>query len=160
MNLIGEIAGEICKILLPVDDRIYFGNPDSELAVCTLSSMGLLEQIANSDLMSEVNTAGRLMSENRGVETLVRGVLAKGRIRVLLLCGKDAAGHRAGQSLACLHGNGVDWRGRIIGSPSPDPLVRLSRQEVTLFQDTVRIIDRIGEDDISKIRLCIENAVQ
>ncbi len=160
MNLIEEIAGEICKILLPIEDKVYFGNSMSEVAVCTLSSMKLLDEITNSSLMSKINIAGRLLSENKGIETLVRHVISNEKIHVIILCGKDAAGHKAGHSLLCLHQNGMDKDGRIIGSQSPDPVLSLTNNEVTRFQNQIRIVDKIGETNISNLKLEITNQIQ
>ncbi len=152
MNLLNEIAGELCKILLPIEDRIYFGNPNSSVVVCTLSSMRLLDEIAHSDLMSKVNVAGRLFSENKGIDMLVRHVLSNTEISVIILCGKDTVGHKAGSSLLCLHQNGIDNDKRIIGSQSPDPELTLTDKEIAKFQNQVKIINRIGETDISNLR--------
>ena len=44
MNILGETIGEICKIVLPIPEEVYFGNEDSQLAICTLSSMKLLKK--------------------------------------------------------------------------------------------------------------------
>ena len=157
MNLIEEIAGEVCKFLLPIEEKVYRGNSNSEIAVCTLSSMGLLEDLAGSSLMSKVRIAGRLLSENRGIETLVRSILADGRIHMLLLCGREVQGHRTGHSLLCLHQNGIDAKGRILGSTSPDPVLGLTYGEVSKFQEGVKIIDRIGITEISGIASEIES---
>ena len=151
MNPIGEMVGELCKILLPIEDRVYFGNSESGVAVCTLSSMKLLGQIVNSTLMDKISIAGRLLSENKGIDLLVRHVISNEKIRIIILCGKDTIGHRPGHSLLCLHQNGIDWDGKIIGSQSPDPIVSLTDGEVERFQNQVRIIDKIGEDDISNL---------
>ena len=153
MNLIEEIAGELCKVLLPIDDRVYFGNPDSTVAVCTLSSMSLLHELADSPAMSKVNMAGRLLSENKGIDALVRGVTSNRTIRTVLLCGKDAVGHIPGHSLLCLHRNGLDGTGRIAGSLSPEPVVSLTKEEVAWFQTHITIIDRTGETNISNLSL-------
>ncbi|MDE1766824.1 MAG: tetrahydromethanopterin S-methyltransferase subunit A [Thaumarchaeota archaeon] len=155
MNLVEEIAGELCKILLPIEDRVYSGNSESSVSVCTLSSMKLLDEIANSSLMSKINVAGRLLSENKGIDMLVRRVISNTKIRVIVLCGKDAAGHKPGYSLLCLHKNGMDGNGRIIGSQSPDPVVSLTNGEVSRFQNQIRIIDKIGETGISNLETAI-----
>ena len=159
MNLIEEIGGEICKILFPIEDKIYFGNSTSDVAICTLSSMKLLDEIANSSLMSKVNIAGRLLSENKGIEILVRYVISNGKIRVIILCGKDTIGHKPGHSLLCLHQNGIDQDGRIVGSQSPDPILSLTNDEVTRFQDQTRIINWIGETNISNLKSEITNEI-
>lgn len=160
MNLMEEIAGELCKILLPIEDRIYFGNPKSTVAVCTLSSMKLLDEIVTSSLISKVNVAGRLLSENKGIDMLVKHVISNPEISVIILCGKDTVGHKPGYSLLCLHKNGIDKDGKIIGSQSPDPILSLRNNEVIKFQNQVKIIDRMGEINISNLRSEIINKIQ
>lgn len=160
MNLAEEIAGELCKILFPIEDRVYFGNSSSVVAVCTLSSMRLLEELVNSTLMSEINIAGRLFSENKGIETLVRNIISDGKIRTIILCGDDTAGHKAGHSLLCLHQDGIDINGRIIGSHSPDPFLSLTCSEVNQFQGQVRIINKMGEKNINNLKSEIASETQ
>jgi len=152
MNPIAEIVGELCKILLPIEDRVYFGNSESSVAVCTLSSMELLGKIVNSTLMAQVNIAGRLLSENKGIDLLVKHVISNGKIHTIVLCGKDTAGHRPGHSLLCLHQNGIDLDGRIVGSQSPDPILSLTSGEVQRFQNQVKLIDKMEETEISNLR--------
>ena len=156
MNLVEKIAGELCKILLPIEEKIFFGNSKSSIAVCTLSSIRLLRKIANSSLMSEIAIAGRLLSENKGIDSLVRYVILNTKISMILLCGKDTLGHRPGHSLLCLYKNGIDENGKIIGSQSPQPIVSLTKQEVSRFQNQVKIIDKIGEDRIYNLKAIIE----
>jgi tetrahydromethanopterin S-methyltransferase subunit A len=156
MNVIEEIVGELCKILLPVEDKIYFGNPNSTLAVCTLSSMKLLKVIASLPLMEKINVAGRLLSENKGIDQLVRHIISNGKIDTIILCGKDTTGHRPGHSLLCLYRNGINKNGMIIDSESPNPISTLTEEEVLKFQKQVKIINKIGEEDISNLKLKIK----
>ena len=158
MNLIENLAGEICKIILPINEEVFFGNPKSSLAICTLSSMNLLKEIANSNLLSKIALVGRLFSENKGIDSLVRYVISNKNLETVLLCGKDTPGHRPGHSLLNLYKNGVDNQGRIIGSSSPDPILTLTNSEILEFQNQVKLIDEIDETSISKIKLSI-NAV-
>jgi tetrahydromethanopterin S-methyltransferase subunit A len=160
MNLIENLAGEICKIILPINEEVFFGNPKSPLAVCTLSSMNLLKEIANSNLLSKIALVGRLFSENKGVDSLVRYVISNKNLETILLCGKDTPGHRPGHSLLNLYKNGVDNQGRIIGSSSPDPILTITKSEILKFQNQVKIIDKIDETSISKIKLSINDAVK
>jgi tetrahydromethanopterin S-methyltransferase subunit A len=155
MNVIEEIAGELCKILLPIEDKLYFGNPNSTVVVCTLSSMRLLKDIASSSLMNKINIAGRLLSENKGIDLLVRYIISNEKIQTILLCGKDTIGHKPGHSLLCLYQNGLDQNNRIIDSDSPNPILSLTIQEVSRFQKQVKIINKIGETDISNLKLKI-----
>ncbi|HXW01890.1 MAG TPA: tetrahydromethanopterin S-methyltransferase subunit A, partial [Candidatus Nitrosotenuis sp.] len=74
MNSLAELAGQLCKILLPINEEMFYGNPSSNVAICTLSSMNLLKEISNSDLMGKIILVGRLLSENKGIDALIRYV--------------------------------------------------------------------------------------
>ena len=160
MNLIENLAGELCKIILPVNEEVFFGNPKSSLAVCTLSSMKLLKEIANSNLMPKIALVGRLFSENKGIDSLVRYVISNKKLETILLCGKDTPGHRPGHSLLNLYKNGIDNEGRIICSYSPDPVLTITKSEVLKFQKQVKLVNEIGETNISKIKLSIDATVK
>ena len=160
MNLIEDLAGKICKIILPINDEVFFGNPKSSLAICTLSSMNLLKEIVNSNLFSQIALVGRLFSENKGIDSLVRYVISNKNLKTILLCGKDTTGHKPGHSLLNLYKNGIDDNGRIIGSSSPDPLLTLTKSEVLEFQNQVKIVEEIGETNISKIEFLVNATVK
>jgi tetrahydromethanopterin S-methyltransferase subunit A len=160
MNLIENLAGEICKIILPINEEVFFGNPKSSLAICTLSSMNLLKEITNSNLLSKIALVGRLFSENKGIDSLVRYVISNKNLETILLCGKDTPGHKPGHSLLNLYKNGVDSQRRIIGSYSPDPILTITKSEVLKFQNQVKLIDEIGETSISKIKLSINTVTK
>ena len=156
MKTLGNLAGEICKVLLPIPEEVYFGNQNSSIAICTLSSIDLLKKLSNSELLSKVAIIGRLLSENKGIESLVNYVNSHSNIKTVFLCGKEVWGHKTGHSLLKLHKNGIDKRGRIIDSNSPDPYLALTESEVKKFQTQVRIIDMVGETDMEKIIQLIE----
>ena len=160
MNLVEEIAGELCKILLPIEEKIFSGNSESRIAVCTLSNVRLLKKIANSSLMSKIAIAGRLLSENKGIDSLVRYVISNTKISTIILCGEDTTGHRPGHSLLNLYKNGIDNERRIIGSCSPDPVLTITKSEVLKFQKQVKLVDKIGETNIPPIKLSIDTAVK
>ena len=158
MNL-GNIAGEICKVLFPIDEEIFFGNPNSSIAVCTLSSLKLLKEIGDSPLMSKIAVVGRLLSENKGIDALVKYVISNKNIKTIFICGKDTPGHRSGHSLLNLYKNGVDFGGRITGSSSPDPILTLTQSQIDKFQKQVQLVDKIGETSISEIKLSIDSII-
>ncbi len=160
MNIVENIAGEICKIILPINEEVFSGNPTSSIAVCTLSSIKLLKEISNSSLMSQIALAGRLLSENKGIDSLVKHVISKKNIKTILICGKDTMGHRSGHSLLKLYENGVDSNGRIIGSSSPDPVLTITKSEIQNFQKQIIIINKIGETNISKIKHSINSLLK
>ena len=160
MNIIEEIAGELCRIILPIEDEIFFGDPKSNIAVCTLSSMSLLKDISKSSIIKEVAIAGRLLSENKGIDSLVRSVLSNEKINTIILCGKDVLGHNSGDSLLCLYKNGMDGNKKIIGSASPHPILTISQKEVATFQGQVKIINKIGKTSLSELKGIIETLRQ
>ena len=160
MNLIENLAGEICKIILPINEEVFFGDSKSSLAICTLSSINLLNEIANSNMLSKVALVGRLFSENKGIDSLVRYAISNKNLETILLCGKDTPGHRPGHSLLNLYKNGVDNQGRIISSSSPDPILTITKLEILEFQKQVKLVDKIDETSISKIELLINATVK
>lgn len=160
MNIIEELAGELCRIILPIEDEVFFGDPKSNIAICTLSSMNLLKEISKSSIIKEVAIAGRLLSENKGIDSLVRSVLSNENINTIILCGKDVLGHNSGDSLLCLYKNGMDTNNKIIGSTSPHPVLTVSKKEVSIFQNQVKIINKIGKTSISELKGIIETLRQ
>lgn len=150
MNSIGDIIGKICKAVLPIDEEYYVGNPDSSTAVCTLGSISLLKELKDSDILQNVAIVGRLFSENKGIDSIVRYV-NQNNIQRIILCGNDVWGHKAGHSLTKLHENGIDDSKRIIDSISPDPFLTVTASEIKYFQNNVELVNMIGETSLQKI---------
>ena len=157
MNILGETIGEICKIILPIPEEVYYGNKQSRLAVCTLSSMKLLKEFANSELLDNVAVVGRLLSENKGIDSILTYLSNHRNITTLVICGKDVWGHKAGHSLVELHKNGLDSNNRIIKSNSPDPYVTSSISQVKYFQNHIRLVNLIDEDNFEILSSTIRN---
>ena len=130
MNAIGEAIGELCKIILPIHEEYYLGNPNSTIAVCTLSSMNLLKSFANPEILNKISIVGRLLSENKGIDSIIKHVNKNSQIDTIVVCGKEVWGHRSGHSLFELHKNGIDQKNRIINSISPDPYLTVSKSEI------------------------------
>lgn len=149
--------GEICKVLLPIPEEVYFGNQNSSIAICTLSSIDLLQKLSNSGLLEKVAIIGRLLSENKGIDSIIQYVTENKNIQTIVLCGKDVTGHKAGQSLLALHKNGIDEDGRIINSTSPDPVLKVTRTQVEYFQTKIQLINLINETNSSTIQKLIES---
>jgi tetrahydromethanopterin S-methyltransferase subunit A len=155
MNLIEDIAGELCKILLPIEEEVFYGDPKSNIAICTLSNIKLLKEIANSSIIKDIAIAGRLLSENKGIDSLVLSTISNEKTDTIILCGNDTLGHKSGDSLLCLHKNGIDNNHKIIGSNSPHPILVITKKEVLKFQRQVKIINKIGKSDISRLEILI-----
>ena len=124
---------------------------DATGAVCTLADEDLYEALRKVPLPG-VALVGMLTTENLGIERLVRNVVASPRISWLLLCGTDSRGHRAGECLAALAGNGVDSGMWIVGAPGKRArLVNLSFEEVEGFGRAIKVVTRIGLEDVGQI---------
>lgn len=152
MNSLGNVIGELCKIILPIPEEFYLGNKSVSVAICTLSSIDLLKAIANSDILNNIAITGRLLSENKGIDSIIKFVNMNKNIKTIIVCGKEVWGHRAGHSLFELHKNGIDNIGRIIGSTSPDPVLTVTRTQIEYFQKKITLIDMIDEKNLEKIK--------
>ncbi len=151
MNVIGEAIGELCKVILPINEEFYLGNPDSKIAICTLSSIDLLKNIANSEMLNKISIVGRLLSENKGIDSIIKYVNKNHKVNTIIVCGKDVWGHKSGHSLFQLHKHGIDQNNRIINSSSPDPFLIVSKSEIKYFQDNVKLVNLINVTEIELI---------
>jgi tetrahydromethanopterin S-methyltransferase subunit A len=152
LNSLVELAGHLCKILLPINEEVFYGDQSSNVAICTLSSIDLLKQISISDLMGKISLAGRLLSENKGIDELIRYVNKHPTVDTIVVCGMEVLGHRAGHALFCVHKYGTDEQNRIINSVSPDPVLYVSKEEIQQFQRQITLINKIGQTDLDQIR--------
>jgi tetrahydromethanopterin S-methyltransferase subunit A len=145
-----DAAGKVCEAVLPIKHEYYIGM-GKELAICTLSSIGLLEQVSKSEIMNKVVLAGRLLSENKGIDSMIQFTLEHSTLERIIVCGQEVKGHKAGQALLSLYKNGIDKNGRIIGATSPYPTLKSSLRDVEAFRKQVVIVDMVGTVDIEKI---------
>ncbi len=145
-----DAVGKLCEVLLPIKHEYYLGAGNA-VAICTLSSVDLLERVSRSPLMNKVLIAGRLLSENKGIDAIIAFTMKHPELKRLIICGNEVQGHRAGQALLAISVNGIDLCGRIIGAAGPNPIVTSSRLDVEIFRHQVQIVDLIGVVDIARI---------
>lgn len=135
-----------------VAGRYYLGDENSCVAVCTLTSIDLMEKFKDSESLNKVAIIGKTVTENIGIEKIVQNIITNPNIRFLILCGQESYGHYVGQAINSLIKNGVDENGKIIGAIGPMPNVKnLTKEQVGTFQRQVEIVDLIGCDDMEKI---------
>lgn len=145
-----DAAGKVCEVILPIKHEYYIGR-GKELAICTLSSIDLLEQISKSEIMDKVAIAGRLLSENRGIDAMIKFTLENPVLGRIIVCGQEVKGHKSSQALLSLYKNGIDKSGRIIGATGPYPILKSLLRDVEAFRRQVTITDMTGTVDIKKI---------
>lgn len=151
MNALGEAIGELCKIILPIPEESFLGNPDSSVAVCTLSSMDLLKKFSNSEVLNDISIVGRLLSENKGIDSIIKHINKNKKITTILVCGKEVLGHKSGHSLFQLYKNGIDSNQKIINSISPDPYLTVSKYQIQYFQNNITLVNLIDETNFEKL---------
>ncbi|MGV7225500.1 MAG: tetrahydromethanopterin S-methyltransferase subunit A [Nitrosopumilus sp.] len=151
MNALGEVIGELCKVILPINEEYYLGNPTSSIAVCTLSSINLLKKFANSEILNKISIAGRLLSENKGIDSIIKYVNKTPQVNTIIVCGREVWGHKSGHSLFELHKHGIDENNRIINSKSPDPYLTVTKSKINYFQKNVNLVNLINETSFELI---------
>jgi tetrahydromethanopterin S-methyltransferase subunit A len=151
LNKLGDTIGKICEALLPIPEEFYIGNYNSSICICTLSSIKLLKEIKNSKIINNVAIVGRLFTENKGIDSIIKYINQNKKIKTIIVCGKDVWGHKSGHSLFELHKNGIDNNNRIINSTSPDPFLTVSESEIKYFQKQITLVNLINETNIELI---------
>ena len=95
--------------------------------------------------------AGRVFTENVGIERMIQNLVGMGSLRFLIVCGRETQ-HHVGQTILSLHAHGVDAAGRVIGSEAPEPMLpNLQLDQLQAFQQRIQVIDMIGETDVAAI---------
>jgi len=149
---VAELPSSALNAALPAigDYHVLSLMPQCSVALVTLSSPELAERMAA--LRPEgLSIAGKVETENIGIEKIIQNTLAAPALRTLILCGIDSDGHFAGQTLEALVRNGVDQNGRVIGSKGRKPvLANVSGDEVEAFRAQVQTVNLIG---------CLDEAV-
>ncbi len=149
---IDNIFGICCYHLLPIEQEYYIGKGEI-IAICTLGSMDLLKEIKNNnEIMEKISIVGRLLSENKGVDEIIKFTKKNTLIKHIFICGEDVKGHLPGQTLISLKENGIDINKRVIKSSGGYPFLTCSKQDVESFRHQVNIINKKGLKDINKIR--------
>ncbi|MHB0886588.1 MAG: hypothetical protein ACYC41_11990, partial [Bacillota bacterium] len=127
------------------------------MAICTLADTDLPGELKSAGLLEKVAIVGPLSTENLGVERVIRNLVTNPNISVLILCGRDSRGHRAGQALLSLKGNGTDVNRRIIGADGPRPILKnATDEELTAFRQRITVVDEIGTGDVSRLVEVVE----
>ena len=155
-NKLENVAGRLCEVLIPIKHEYYIGEGKS-VAICTLSSMALLQAIAKTDDINRILIVGRLLSENKGLDTLVRFTIKQPALLYLVVCGKDVRGHQSGQALLSLHRNGITRDGKIIGANGPHPFLTCLQEDIESFRKQIMICDLIGCEDLEAVKATLSS---
>jgi tetrahydromethanopterin S-methyltransferase subunit A len=143
-------AGQVCKLLFPIHTDTFKGF-GSNICICTLSSIDLLVTISKLEVMDKLVIAGRLLSENKGIDQMIEYCIQNPQIKYIILCGKDVKGHYPGDALINLIKNGIDDDGKVIDTIAPNPFLMADKENIVKFKEQISIIDLRKCFDVSKI---------
>ena len=126
----------------PSPGRFVIGNPQSAVAVCTLSSTALIDQLNPK----QAAIIGRVYTPNLGVEKMITNVVSNPRLRYLILCGRESPVFKVGEAILKLAENGLDAQGKIIGATGAmAELTNLPSEVVETFRQQIELISLINE---------------
>ncbi|MBI4159607.1 hypothetical protein HY504_00370 [Candidatus Wolfebacteria bacterium] len=132
-------------------NQLYVGDEDSSVGVATLWTRR--ELIADNLDKSKYALVGQLYSK-KGINFVVRNILAKPSIRHLVVCGSDLSG--SGQALINLVEHGLDDDNKIIGVQDAYIEREIDREYIDLFRKNVNIIDMREEQNPQKVQAVID----
>jgi len=126
------------------------GDPNGPVAVCALTSERLISSLV---ALPGVAIAGMVYTANLGITRIIVNITSNPAIRFLLICGKDSALFKPGQSLVALAEKGVDDKRRIIDAAGYDPVLpSIDPEQVTQFRKQVEVLDWTGEEDLQVLQ--------
>jgi tetrahydromethanopterin S-methyltransferase subunit A len=139
------------KATWPVMPGTYqVGDPNGPVAVCALTSERLISPLV---ALPGVAIAGMVYTANLGITRIIVNITSNPAIRFLLICGKDSALFKPGQSLVALSEKGVDDKKRIIDAAGYDPVLpSIDPDQVAQFRKQVEILDWTGEEDLQVLQ--------
>ena len=124
----------------------HLGDPSGPVAVCALTSEKLMEPLA---AIPGVAIAGMVYTANLGITRIIVNVTSNPAIRFLLVCGRESALFKPGQSLVALSEKGIDDKKRIINAAGYDPVLpSIDPEQVKQFRKQVEVVDWTGEEDL------------
>jgi tetrahydromethanopterin S-methyltransferase subunit A len=135
----------------PVVGEYFVVDKTAPVAVSTLASLNLAAELARERLPG-LAIVGKTETENIGLDKIIKNVISQPAIRYLVVAGRDPAGHYSGRTLLALAKNGVNAKGRVIGSPGKRPFLRnVSVAEIQAFREQVQVIDMLGCEEPAEI---------
>src|SRR3989344_6725786 len=131
-------------------NNLHIGDTESSVGVATLWTKR--ELIADHIDKSKYNLIGQLYSK-KGINFVIRNILAKPHIRHIVVCGSDLSG--SGQAFINLIEKGLDADNKIIGVNDAFIEKEIDRDAIETFRKNVEVIDLREEQDPKKVESVI-----
>ncbi|MBN2015392.1 hypothetical protein JW766_00995 [Candidatus Dojkabacteria bacterium] len=135
-------------------DFLTVSNPKCNVGVCTLWTPK--DKLTNQLDKKSFSLAGQLYSK-RGINFILRNVLANPYINRIVLCGADRS--ESGEALIKFVKKGIDKKYRVIGDKKCEIQRELNKEAIEDFRKNVEVIDMRGEVDTKKISKVIRGKV-
>lgn len=135
----------------PVVGEYFVLDPTGPIAVSTLGSVQLAEQVAGHK-PNGLAIVGKTETENIGIDKVIKNIVSSPMLRYLIVTGADPTGHLPGQTILALSRNGVDEQRRVIGSKGKRPILKnVSNDEIRAFREQVQVVNMIGCNQADEI---------
>lgn len=142
----------------PLPGTYTLGDFAAPVAVCTLTDGALIAPMIK---LPGVAIAGRVYTANLGIERIVINLTTNAHVRFLLLCGRDSALFRPGQTLRALCQNGISPDRRVVGAAGYLPVLgRGAALRVPRFRRQIEIIDHTGESNLAALEQVVAAALK
>jgi tetrahydromethanopterin S-methyltransferase subunit A len=142
----------------PLPGTYTLGDSGAPVAVCTLTDGALIAPMIK---LPGVAIAGRVYTANLGIERIVINLTTNAHVRFLVLCGRDSALFRPGQTLQALFQNGVSSDRRVVGAAGYLPVLsRAAALRVPRFRRQIEVIDRTGNSNLSDLEQVVAAALK
>jgi len=140
------------RVWPPVAGEYFVLDQNAPVAVSTLASAHLAQELAQRG-PAGLAIVGKTETENIGIDKVIKNVTSNPSLRYLILAGAESEGHLVGQTMLALATNGVDGKGRVLGSSGKRPVLRnVSALEIETFRGQVQVIDMIGQEELQPLR--------
>ena len=119
-----------------------------------------IEVLVRAGVESGAALSGTVQTPNIGFEKIIWNVVGNPNIRYLVLAGPESEGHRTGEALKALFANGIDEKGRVIGTEAANAvLYNVPREVVGRFLDQLTLVD-CQFQDVPTLRAAIRACYQ
>ena len=152
----------------PEEGRYLRGNDFSPVAVAVVLNTDEdkipfeIEAMVRAGVESGAALSGTVQTANIGFEKIIWNIVGNPNIRYLVLAGPESEGHRTGEALKALFANGIDEKGRILGTEAASAvLYNVPCEVVARFLDQVTLVDCQFQDIPTlreAIRACYQEA--
>ncbi len=124
-------------------------NENGDVFVVTRASFKLV----NNELFDKcerISIIGSCVTENVGIDRLIKNVISNGRLRGMIICGEESRGHDVGDALIKLIEKGVN-NGKIIDAIGSDPSLKVNEELINRFREQVinyKLINSTNPEEI------------